>query len=254
MKKLLLVLLAVILCMSSFACGETYTEVAEEDYVETMTEFVGEEAELTAGELTNNFRVYVKMVDGSEWMSTECISKGTGDELQMLAEVKTKEGEADVQTIVATYVKDKKIYTQIENPLGDGVVKVSYDANPTLIAMYTTGVTGVNGAIELLTSTISLDPADTEFIASIGKMEISGNKGGDRKLRLTITEGEQGTASYATGTVTLAFDKDNKVVGINMSFSMTTTEDGTSEVVSVELVVENYTGNISFPSFADYTA
>lgn len=239
MKKLLLIVLTLALCLSAFACGgtENYTEVSEENYAETLEEFVGEEETLEIG-LSKNVRVYVKMAEGANYLSTEMIYTGEGEDLNVLMELKTKEGE-DPEEKTSAYVKDGFIYAE----MGEAKVKLPY--SETAAAMYRIG--DAIDSIEQALAMIEFDPGDAEFIASLGKVEISGNAGGDRKLRLTVNESEE---SYtATGTIVLSFDKDNKLVGLDMNATMTA--DGESSTMEVK--VESYTGSITFPSFNDYT-
>lgn len=254
MKKVLLVLLTFVLAFSAFACGETYTEVPEEDYAETLTEFVGEENELTVG-ITNNVRIWMKETESdgttTEGATVEMIYTGTGENLKVFIEMKEIVG-TTTNLMIGSYITDGYIYAQTPNwtdPEGDPVkVKVPYSATTAEMMEIQNAVDALNAALE---RSIHIDPSDAEFLASIGKLEISGNKGGDRKLRMTVTETDEEYGITITGTITIAFNKDNKVVGLEMNATETETYDGETTTSTVEMKIEACS-NITFPSLEGF--
>ena len=255
MKKLLMIVLTLALCFTAFACGETYTEVSEENYAETLNEFVGEENELTVG-ITNNVRIWMKTSESdgttTEGTSIEMIYTGEGEDLKVLMEMKELAGDTS-SLMMGAYIADGYIYAETPNyvdPDGENIkAKAPYSEVAAEMAGIQDAIDAINNA---LSEAINIDTANAEFMASIGKLEISGNAGGDRKLRLTITKTDEETNSSSNGTITLAFDKDNKVTGLDMNATTTSTEDDATMTITVEMKIETCS-SITFPSFEGFT-
>ena len=257
MKKVLLVFLTLALSLCAFGCnqpGETFTEVPEADRAETLSTFVNDEQPLTMG-FSNDVRVYLK-VTSSDGTATEGVVAdmkfmGTGTNVKVFAEMKGIQN--DVQTVLSVLAIDGT-YIYAASPIDSegnlAKVKVPYTPEMAEEMGIPDAMTAISSALNYM-SEIELDPDDAEFMATIGKMEISGKAGADRSLRLTISETDADLGMAGNMVLTMKFNAENKVVGIAMTATIATTADDVTETQYIEVAIEKCTG-IAFPSFADY--
>jgi hypothetical protein len=249
MKKLLIVMLAVVMALSAFGCEAKFTEVPQEDYATTMAEFFAEETDLSV-DTSNDYRTFAKATTGSTTIQSEIIKKGSGEDTEMLTEVKmTEDGETTIDAGV--YIKDGYFYVQVaESP--EYYLSAIKTKTPYIKGISELGIEFLDTFTDMTDSLFDLldevDFKDAEFIASIGKLEISGKAGSARKLRVTITETE-GEYYSSTAVFTLAFDKNGSLTGISMTATIVTSQDCEVETMSTEVVIEKYSKRISFPNF-----
>ena len=248
MKKLLVAMLALVLAFTTFGCAANYTEVPQENYAATMAEFMGAENEISV-ECGNSYRTFVKYGTSAEYVSYEVVYRKQDDKpLQSLNRLITKEKDKDKATY-AIYVKDNVLYTHLSEQVGlISAGKKKRDFNQTtanaIISAVELMTTGINSMLEGLEN---INLADTSFIATFSKVEIAGNAGGNRKLRITYSYGENDTS-----VLTLSFDKNNVLTSVSGNSSQTVTDNGTTTTTTLEIVIEQYNKNISFPNLKDF--
>jgi hypothetical protein len=250
-------MLTLVLATTAFACGDVYTEVPQTDYATTMAEFVGEETTLQV-DTSKNFRTYAKISMSAEGqtqeITSEIIKKGEGSTFELLTEVKVKENGA-FSLNAGVYAKDGYFYVDVKESTAFGLPAVK-TKSPYVPGVSELGVEFLDGFAAMTDYVFDaldeIDLTDAEFIASIGKLEVSGKAGSDRKLRITVDESDVENGITGSSTIILAFNKDGALTSISMTATTTITEDGASATTSVEVVIEKYSKNIGFPSFSSW--